>query len=300
MNIRLRTGIAGAAIMLLMAILLGCSANPGIKDESAPARPVDQKIDQKKIAATAADNRGGVSPQAEVEKKIIESATLGLETSKPEDLEKMVLALIAERQGDVNNINISLTGSGLRHGAYTLRIPQGKLKETVDAVSSLPNCVVRHKNISAQDVTEEYIDVNARLENMRRQEVRLREILNRAATVDEILKVENELTRVRTQLESAQAKLKAMNNRIEMSTIHLTIREVSLTAAPGFGGKLIGALNEGMEMAGETVLGTIVFAIGLLPLIVLGALVWLGRHKIKALIQGKKAAKQDQIKPPSL
>jgi predicted nucleic acid-binding Zn-ribbon protein len=84
---------------------------------------------------------------------------------------------------------------------------------------------VTSKSVSAQDVTEEYIDVSARLDNLERQEARLQEILNMTETVEDVLAVEKELERVRGEIESLTGRLNYLDDRIDFSTINIRVTE---------------------------------------------------------------------------
>jgi hypothetical protein len=104
----------------------------------------------------------------------------------------------------------------------TLRVPAAKLEEILSALEPLGQ--VEGKNISGQDVTEEYYDTTARKANLEKQEQRLLELYNKAGTVKDILEIENELTRVRGEIESLQARLNVLDNLISLATITVELR----------------------------------------------------------------------------
>ena len=134
-----------------------------------------------------------------------------------------------------------------------------------------------------------------RLENLQRQEKRLREILATANTVEDILKVEKELSTVRTQIESITGRLKALTGKIDLSTIQLRISEVTVMTETNFWGKLQGILRDSWVAAGDVVLYLIATVIVLSPLALLTAAIWWGwRRRQKA-----KQAVRSSIPPPS-
>ncbi|WMW24220.1 DUF4349 domain-containing protein [Methanolobus sediminis] len=110
-----------------------------------------------------------------------------------------------------------------KEGYITVRIPESESSSFLENVGELGE--VTSKSVSAQDVTEEYIDVSARLDNLQRQETRLQEILNMTETVEDVLAVEKELERVRGDIESLTGRLNYLDDRVEFSTINIRVTE---------------------------------------------------------------------------
>jgi hypothetical protein len=257
-------------LLLLVSLLLMFTAACGGSSKSEAPRPAAQPV--AKTAAPAA-NGGAGKPMTEL-RKLIETAQLTLETKDLPATEKQVMDRLNNRKGIVSSSNITLDGNGRRNGNYTLRVPAGQLQPFLQELAELPNVIVRQRSLAVQDVTEEYIDINARLENMQRQEKRLREILATATRVEDILKVEKELAAVRTQIESLTGRLKALTGKIELSTVQLRISEVVVMTETNFWGKLKGILRDSWVAAGDVVLYIIATVIVLSPLALLVALLW--------------------------
>ena len=78
---------------------------------------------------------------------------------------------------------------------------------------------VQSRNINGDDVSEKYVDLQAQLTNIKKQEARLQEILGLANTVAEVLTVEHELVRVRGTIESLTGQIDYLNSRVELATI---------------------------------------------------------------------------------
>ena len=85
------------------------------------------------------------------------------------------------------------------------------------------------KSVNSQDVTEEYIDVESRIKSKKAIETRYLEILTKARNVTEILKVETQLGKIRTEIEQAEGRLQYLRNRSNYSTISLTIYEFQVS-----------------------------------------------------------------------
>ncbi len=110
-----------------------------------------------------------------------------------------------------------------QEGYITVRIPSENYTAFVRDVEKLGE--VNSKSITGTDVTEEYIDLEARLNNLQKQEKRLTEILNMSNTVEEVLSVEKELERVRGEIDSLTGRLQYLNNRIDFATINIRVTE---------------------------------------------------------------------------
>lgn len=273
--------ICTAVLICLLIALTGCG---GTGDQSNI-----KKTEQIKAADTADKQQTKVdkpdkSPNGE-QLKIIKTASVTIETNNLEKIEQQILSLVNAKNGKVDKVSINVDSKGGKYGNYTLRVPQEQLDELIKQIDGLPDCIVNQKNLDLQDVTEQYIDINARLENLQRQEVRLREILAKAGTVEEILKIENELTRIRTQIEIITAKLKNLASSIELSTLQLTIRQPGSTGWSNYGHRLAEAFRDGVEGAGNLSLGLVTIILGSLPAIIAFVLVW----KLWKWYKGKSA-----------
>ena len=255
----------------LLILTTGCGAT----SKNEVARPAVQPS-VKSAAPPAAGAPTTSSPKSTPSemRKVIESAQVTLETKDLPATEKLVLDLLSKRQGIVGSSSVTLDGNGRRNGNYMLKVPNGNLQIFVNEIAALAEVVVRQRSLSSQDVTEEFVDISARLDNMQRHEVRLREILAKANTVEEILKVEKELAAVRAQIESTTGRLKAMTGKIEMSTVQLRINEVTVMTETNFFGKLKSIIRDSWVSAGDVVLYLIATVIILSPLALLVAAIW--------------------------
>lgn len=119
----------------------------------------------------------------------------------------------------------------------TLRVPQQECNRLLDEFGSLGK--LKHKVVDAEDVTEKIVDAAARLENLRATRDRLRLQLERTANVEEVLAVERELTRVQSELESLEARLKLMNDEVAYSKVSLSLERKVIYGPVSYVGKAI-------------------------------------------------------------
>jgi hypothetical protein len=100
---------------------------------------------------------------------------------------------------------------------YTLRVPANRLDALMDSVAVLGR--VETRTVSATDVTEQVVDAEARLAALRASRDRLRQLLERASTVQDVITVERELARVQGELESLEGRLTALRGQVSMSEL---------------------------------------------------------------------------------
>ncbi|MFH0848224.1 MAG: DUF4349 domain-containing protein [archaeon] len=205
------------------------------------------------------------------EKLIIYSGYLTLEVIDISSSTTDLYSLTETMGGYVAGTQISAYGS--RPTAYvTARIPKIRFQEAMAKFSVLGKPI--EQRTSSEDITERYIDLKARLENLQRQETRLRELLSRTTTITEILAVEKELERIRGQIESLQGQKQYLERNTEMSLIRVQLTKT----APWF--TLLGLdWGETLETAFRTFFvmlrGFIILVVSIGPFAVLGAITFL-------------------------
>jgi hypothetical protein len=101
--------------------------------------------------------------------------------------------------------------------SVTIRVPVARFQEAVDRIAASGD--VLHRNVVAQDVTEEFRDVEIRLKNALAMRERLEQLLQKASKVEESITVERELARVTQEIEQMQGRLKLLSDRAAYSTI---------------------------------------------------------------------------------
>lgn len=176
-------------------------------------------------------------------RQIIKNADLSIEVS---DLNEAVnrATEIASRLGGL--VVASRLGGGPegqagavnRWASLTLRAPADRFDAAMIELRQLGRVVA--ENQSSQDVTEEAIDLEARAANLEEQERRLRALLGRAGKIEEIMQVENELARVRTEIDGLRGRQRFLADQAAYSTVNLNMRETPLAAkgieSPGWKG----------------------------------------------------------------
>lgn len=156
----------------------------------------------------------------------------------------------------------------------TLHVPSDKLSAVVNELKKLGR--VESETQKGDEVTQQYTDLTARLSNARNTEQRLIAVLReRTGKVKDILEVEQEIARVREEIETMDAERRTMENRVQFATIQLQVREdykaALEVAPPTTGTRLWNALVAGIRDAAESFLALILFALNAGPTLLLWA-----------------------------
>lgn len=160
-------------------------------------------------------------------RKIIKNAYITLEIENYTENMKDITRYVNKIKGYIENSNVNnieRENDILTEGNLSLRVPENHFDETLEHLRGLGN--VKNERINSNDITKNYIDMESRLKNLRVQEERLRELIKKANKVQDILSIENELRRIRTEIEQITSNLENLNNLSSMSTINVHLIEV--------------------------------------------------------------------------
>lgn len=264
------------SIVLLFGFALACS-NGGSKNAYSPeADEVGYVMNDDKMI-TSERSMSDISEPSEVqEQKIIKTARLVYETKDVDATHAKVLQLATQYKGFVQSDN---SGKGYNRISRNMmvRVPTERFMDFINGISEGVS-YFDQKDISRQDVSEEFVDLEARLKAKRELENRYLELLKQAKTVKEMLEIERELSTIREEIEAKQGRLQFLQNRVSMSTV--TLEFYTLTAETGvtqsYGQKMINSLKGGWD-------GISMFFLGILylwPLFVVALIVVLVLRKV--------------------
>jgi predicted small secreted protein len=177
----------------------------------------------------------------EVTRRIIRTAELSLEADEPETVQRGVTELAERSGGFVVSSSTSRTrdddGAELITVSVVFRVPAPVFDGTLQAVRALAKRVASEK-VNGQDVTEEYVDLDARIRAQRAVEAQYLSILKDAKTIHDILEVQQKLGEIRVEIDRAEGRLRYLDNQTSLSTftVHLARHIEAVEASgPGFG-----------------------------------------------------------------
>jgi hypothetical protein len=210
-------------------------------------------------------------PSAAVARKIIRNATLTVETERPSEGMRKVASLAEARGGFVvtsETRTATAADSVTPYEVVTVdvRVPAAQFDAFVGEVRGTGSRVVGEK-ITGQDVTEEFIDLEARLRTQRALEAQFLEIMKQARAVSDALEVQSELANVRSEIERHEGRRRFLENQTSLSTVKVTLQPPApLINASGFGHGLREAFSDGLDAAATVTLGLVRVALALIPI----------------------------------
>ena len=232
-------------------------------------------------AATAPD-KGIPAVVVSADRNLILTAKIDMRSKDPWATSDRAQAIASGLGGDV--LNLTQSGSGdTRSASLTIRVPSSRFADALQQLRTLEG-EIQTSGVSAQDVTDQFVDLQARLAAKQAEEQRYLAILNRAGTIDEILKVDASLGTVRTQIEQLTGQINSIKQRTDYSTISMSISTIAVlpgdTTSKAWDPaktvtRALAALGAMMQVFADAVIWLLVF--GWLPLLALVAVVALTR-----------------------
>ncbi len=202
-----------------------------------------------------------------IDTKIIKTAYLTLEVRDVTATVESLRNLATEKGGYVSSTNIQKNYNDQLTGTIVIRVPASAFDPTLTGAKALGT--VKSISTQGEDVTEQYVDVKAQISSYQNQLVQYNEIMKKAVKVQDIIDIQQQIDRVQTELERLNGRLKYLDNRIDLSTITVTLQEPEPVGGQG-GHDFIAAINEGIAGFFGVIDAIIVLALSLLPLILLG------------------------------
>lgn len=193
-------------------------------DEAAEVEMVTAETSAKLSEETAAAQDG---------RKLIKEVNLDMETKHFDDFVTTLEQEVSEFGGYLENSSIGgvsyNSDGGNRSAWFTARIPVDQLETFVSKVGENGNITNISRNV--RDITLEYVDVKGRIGTLEAELERLNELLGQAASLEDILAIEAQISDVRYELESYQSQMNTYNNLIDYSTVYINVWEVAVISA---------------------------------------------------------------------
>ena len=233
-------------------------------------------------------------------RKIIYDARIELVVDSLTATEQAILRIIKENDGFLAESDQTSAQQNQRHATWRVRVPVANFEAFVGAVVKLGE--VQRNHVGSQDVTEEYLDLDARIRNKREEEKRLlKHLADSTGKLEDILAVERELSRVRGEAEQMEGRLRFLADRADLSTVTIEANEwkdFKPPVAASFGTQISRTFFNSVERLVEFGKGFSIVVVALLPwipLMLIGLVLarWLIRY-------ASRSARQTPAQPEPL
>lgn len=239
---------AAGVFAVTLGMLVACSPGPrqaaqtkeagSLRRERAAGEVNEMRLQEAKLAyaadaVVAPEGQQGIPGAASLaalmssqpDRYLIKHCTLRLEVADVRSATDQLLAAVRALEGYVSNLKEDSGPVGQRSVTIELRIPSEQFDQALPQLESVGK--ILDKLVSTEDVTEQYVDTDAKARNLKKLEERLLDHLGRSAELNEVLRLETELTRVREQIESLEGRLRYLGNRVSFSTINIALIEAA-------------------------------------------------------------------------
>lgn len=201
-------------VFILSLILSGALTSCSTSRHKIPAYGYEPTMGKSSSDFSVASEEVAHDYEENSVKKILFSAVLLLTVEIPDSTNFHIEKIARKYNGYVNEIGTFRT---------IIRVESNKLNDAIQEISALGK--VQNKNLTGQDVTEEYLDYKIRLENAEKSRKRYLELLAKAENVEAALKVERELERLNASMDLLKGKMNRIDHLSEFSTITINLRE---------------------------------------------------------------------------
>ena len=227
-----------AALLFLVLGFIGCSQSAKKEAGKASYAMLSNNISE----VADADMELQTSKVPIETRMLIKTGNLSMAVNDVKQSRKQIGDIANKFKAYISDERLDDYGDRL-NTSLTIRVPSSSYDTLVALIEQVGE-KTDSKSVNVQDVTEEYIDVEARLKTKKELEARYHEILKQAHTVTDILSVESNLNNVRAEIESMEGRLKYLMSQVSFSTLNLNFYQ-QLSTDYGFGGKLADGLGNG-------------------------------------------------------
>jgi hypothetical protein len=239
--------------------------------EKAAERGAYSGAPETKYAAGEADMTASYEPAApEYQEKIIRTAYVTIRSANVKEAYDRALILAKKYNGIIVNSSSSKY-EDYEEAMVEIKVPPQHFMTVLEEAKEIGE--VETKNISEEDVTEEYYDIRARLENKQKVRERLFDLLRKAYKVEDILKVEHEIERVGEEIERLEGRLRYLESKTDYSRITFTIYNRDIPVFEKMGIK--DGFVKSIQFSIKFFFGIIWFIIVLIPLFIIIAILWI-------------------------
>ncbi|WP_026210055.1 DUF4349 domain-containing protein [Flexithrix dorotheae] len=235
-------------VFLIMAA--ACQSNQAYKESVVSSDMVlDEEYEEGEMPQNESEIEGEV-----MERKLIKEGNISFETDDLEHTKTRINVAIKKYKAYLASENSYNYDTSIRQ-TLTIRVPSQNFDSLLAAIAE----GVGHfdqRNIQIQDVTEEFLDITARIKTKKELENRYLDLLKEAKKVTEILEIERELGKIREEIESVEGRLKYLSNQVNFSTLTVSFYQ-TVSGGEGFFSQIKDGFSNGWENLGFVFIGLV-------------------------------------------
>ena len=266
-------------LLVLVVVLGGCSrfeSNQQARLTTSAQKPIADAIEAHKTENHSLNQtEKAVSIEAALDRKITRDANLTIEVGSTTDAQQRVTS-IAETLGGFVVTSEAKQRQDTEPAKRTLdiklviRVPASQFNSALEQIEKLA-ANLPERNVTGQDVTEEFIDLDARIKTQKALELQFLDIMKQARKVEDALEVQRQIADVRTEIEKLEGRRRFLESKSTLSTITVNIHTPTpiVVSTSGFSYTIREALSDSIDVATGIVLFFIRFAIVMTPVFVL-------------------------------
>jgi len=264
-------------VCIATVVAAGCTGFQSATDQvTSPQDTSNGRLSESKVAyagspssmpvptGTPAQSGPGASA---IETKIIKTASLAIEVKDVPGSVETLKSLATQKGGYISSTNIQKNYNNRLTGSVILRVPAAEFENTLTGVKAIGT--VKSISTQGQDVTEEYVDLQAQKTSYQNQLAQYNEIMKKAVKVDDVITVQQQIDRVQKELNRLEGRLKYLDSRIDLSTITVNLQEPEPVGGET-GHNFVSTINEGISGFFGMIDAVIIIFFTFLPLIIIG------------------------------
>ncbi|MDF2931748.1 MAG: hypothetical protein K0R36_1079 [Chryseobacterium sp.] len=271
---------------LFCLILFNCNKSEAVADKSVSAMAVmedvavDSAVSSYAPVANKSQLNSGTPKNEIILKKVIKNGEMEIQVGEIKKAQNQVSEILKKNKAYIQSerFNNNDTAENLN---LTIRVPHQNFDALINSFSNGVGSVLS-KNISSDDVTEEYTDVSIKLENKKIYLEKYRDMLRGAKTTKDMLEIQENIRELEDEIDVSEGRLRFIDDRVNYSTLELMLHKEKVTSSTtskiGFGSRFGNSVTEGWNSFVAFFLGIISFWPFLL-LIPIAIFVWKKRRK---------------------
>lgn len=284
---------------LLFSSGVACSSKPTIETESVP--PIQKEI-------TTSSNTLKTKPSHEplsqaikkadkLDRQIAYKATITIDINNYWKSRDLLERLTKEVQGYLVNSTERQKQQRLQTGTFTYRIPQKNFQNFINKLKAASfDGEIRQVSIHGEDVTEEMVDLHARLKAKKATEKRLFDLMKKATDSASLIQISQQLDNVQVEIEQIEGRLKYLQNRIDYAEVVITLTQSEIVTAPDDSSMLQKMKETFMKSTKGTInigKNLLIFLVGLIPVLIFLSIIGAPVYFLVRRWRRKKKNKED-------